>query len=445
MAARQLRTRLGRRPMLVVVSWLAAMVAIAVVAATSSAATKVSHDTPSGTLHMIVSSAPGSDAGFEAVNSAFAAAYPNVKVDFSAIPNGDYAAAESSRLTAGSVDILVAAPTQVPKYANGAETNDDLLADNGGFLNLAGQPFMKRFLPTVLNGVVYKGHDYLLPTGLSYFTGVYYNKAIFAKYHLSIPTTWSAFLKLAHTLKAHGVTPLGMGGKDGWPPFLPLNAAVNGEYPTTAAKQALAKGLWNQTVKLTDPKPLQILKIEKQVYSLTQKNFPGVPYNDIPGLFAAGKFAMTPDGTWNNVTMQTAVGSNFGIGYFPIPTSNNPKDNSTLNGKPELTLAIASSTHNKTAALAYMDFFSQPANYKLFLAHAGFAPSEPNIPLSPFLNSIAPYTKKFNLAWGSIWTGNPKAGAAASFPFNYLGVAPMGGGTPASAAKASQKAWAAGF
>jgi raffinose/stachyose/melibiose transport system substrate-binding protein len=414
-------------------------------ASTIGAASTSASSAPSGTLRIIVSSAPGSDAGFAAVNAAFHKAYPKVKIAFQTIPNQNYAAAEAARLTAHNVDILVAAPTQVPSYAAGAESSDSLFADAGGFLDLSKQPFMRRFTPSLISAVKYKGKSLLVPTGLSYVTGVYYNKSIFAQYGLSVPTTWTQFVKVANTLKAKGIAPLGIGGKDSWPAGLVMLAAAQGQYPTNAAKAAFAKALWAQTAKLTDPKPMAVLNVVKDVYGFAQTNFAGVGYNEIPAGFANGQYAMTPDGTWNNVTIATAVGSKFKIGYFPLPTSNIKANNAYLTGKPELTLAVPSAAKNKTAALAWLDFFSKPARYKLFLDHAGFAPSEQNIPASSFFKSIAPYTKVYLPVWALYWNPNPKAGTAALWPFNYTDISPLGTLSAQQAAAAAEKAWEAGF
>jgi ABC-type glycerol-3-phosphate transport system substrate-binding protein len=46
--------------------------------------------------------------------------------------------------------------------------------------------------------------------GLAYvveYWGVWYNKDVFAKYNLSVPTTWDEFLKVCETLKKNKVTP----------------------------------------------------------------------------------------------------------------------------------------------------------------------------------------------------------------------------------------------
>ncbi|MBM7797467.1 raffinose/stachyose/melibiose transport system substrate-binding protein [Microlunatus panaciterrae] len=399
---------------------------------------------PKGDLNVVVSSATGSDAGFKAVNKAFAAKYPDVKVKFTAIPNENYAAAHSSRLSAGSIDVGLAGPKELPSYVPASNMGDDArLADAGGLVDLTNQPFMKNYTPTVLDSIKYKGKQYTVPTGLSYYTGVYYNKTIFDKYGLKIPTTWSEFMTVCKTLKSKGVVPLGISGKDS--AGVNMLGVVQNIYPTQKDKEDLAKGLWDQSVKLTDGKQLEVLTKVKALYDYAEPNFAGVSYNTMTAGFVKGQFAMMSDGTWNQTTIDAAGGPNFKYGYFPLPSSDNAADNAFLGGKVELTFAVPSNSKNVGAALAYLAFFSEPENYKLFLKEAGFAPSQPNIELTPFYNSIAPYTKTFQPAWDTIWIANTKAGAKAQFPFNYSGIAPLGSQTPEKAAAASQADWAAGF
>jgi raffinose/stachyose/melibiose transport system substrate-binding protein len=401
---------------------------------------------PSGTLNFIVSSSDASDAGFEAVNAAFEKKYPDVKLVFDAIPNANWPATNASRLTAGNVDITLAGPHEIPSYVPDSAMGDDArAADAGVYVDLTNEKFLKNLTPSVLEATAYKDKQYVVPTGVSYYTGVYYNKAIFAQYGLDIPTTWDEFVTVCNTLADNGVAPLGIGGKDGWPAGLTMIAAVQGLYPTTDDKNDLQKGLYEGSVKLTDQKPSEVLDRVKQIYDFAQPNFAGVSYQSIPSGFASGAFAMTADGTWNQPTLASAVGSNFEIGYFPLPTSDNAADNATLGGKIELTLAVPSNAKNKTAALAYLDFFTQPENYATFVKLSGFASAEPNIPASDFLTSIAPYTKTFSPAWDTIFVSNPKAGAAAQFPFNYQSVAPLGDSSVEQAAEKSEQDWAAGL
>lgn len=397
---------------------------------------------PSGKLQILVSSADASDAGFKAVNEKFKRAYPDVDVVFSSVSNDNYPAAKSARLTARNVDIFVVKNfLEAPSYAQGSASDDSLLAGNGGLLDLTGQPFMRDYSPSVLQAQAYKGRQYAIPTGLSYSTGVYYNKDLFKKYGLTAPTTWSQLMNVCAVLQSHGVAPFGVGGKDGWPAGLPMLASVGGLYPTQADKQKLAKDLWEHTAALTDPGPLSVLQRTEKVLSYAQKNFAGAGYDEMPSKFAAQQFAMTVDGSWDQPTIDKAVAGKFAYGYVPLPTSDNAQDNAQLNGKIELQLAVSAGARNKTAALAWMTFFSDPVNYKTFSGLSGFSSSEPGVPAGAFLDSIGAYTKTFQPAWDQIWTASNKAGQAAVFPFDYPDLKPLGTKDAQGAAQAAQKDW----
>lgn len=400
----------------------------------------------SGTLQILVSSSSGSDKAFAQVNEAFMKKYPDVKVEFSAVPNENFNSTRSSRLTAGNVDVTLAQPRDVPAFAKDVSASDDnVAADAGLFVDLTDEAFMKNFTPTVLEATTYGGKQYTVPTGLSYYSGVYYNKKMFADLGLEVPTTWTQFEAVATALQGAGITPLGIGGKDSWPAGLAMLASVQGLYPTAEDKDALATGLWDNSLRLTDGPQLEVLDRVDSLYKMAQKNFAGVGYDAIPSGFAAGDFAMTVDGTWNQTTIDTAVGGAFDYGYFPLPASDTAADNATLAGKVELRLAAASSAPNKAAALAYLAFFSDPEVYAGFVATTGFAPAQPNITASAFLDGISAYTSTFSPAWDTIWVSNQNAGPAAVFPFNYTAISPLGTMTPQDAANEAQAAWSAAF
>lgn len=447
MATKKLQNTLSRsRTLLAALSVCAMLVACSGGSGGSNTGDQKPAAAPKGTLNILVSSAPGSDAGFKAVNKAFGAKYPDIKIEFSSIPNNNYPAARASRLSAGSIDVGLAGPQELPSYVPKDNEGDDArLAEAGGLVDLTGMPFVKNYTPTVMDSLKFNDKQYTVPTGLSYYTGVYYNKAIFTKYKIEIPTTWTEFLAVCKTLKDNGVTPLGIGGKDSWPAGLNMLAAVQGLYPSAQDKQDLAKGLWEQKISLTDEKPLEVLKRTSTMYENADKNFAGEAYSAITSGFIRGSFAMTADGTWNQTTIAEAGGSGFEFGYFPLPVGDEAADNTTLGGKVELTLAVPTNSKNVGAALAYLEFFSEPKNYESFVTLAGFAPAQPNITLNPFLTSIEPYTKTFVPAWDTVWVANSKSGPKSIFPFNYPGLSPLGSGTPQEAADAAQKDWAAGF
>lgn len=400
----------------------------------------------SGTVSILVGSADASDRALGLMNEAFEDAYPGVTVDFSSVPNDTLNAARSSRLTAGNVDLLVARPIEVPSYVqNGSAGDDALSADAGLFVDLTDEDFMNRYTDSVLEANAYQGHQFTVPLGVSYYTGVYYNKSIFDEHGLEIPTVWSEFIALCDELQSLGITPVGIGGKDGWPAGLTMISSVQGSFPTQADKNALSESLWTGATKLDDPETTEILTRVETYFSYAQANFAGVGYDAIPAGFANGEFAMTNDGTWNQPTIAAAVGDAFEVGYFPLPMSENASDNVNLGGKVELGLALAANAPNADAAMAWLDFVTDPVNYAQYVAESGTAPAQPDIPSTPFLDSIAPYTQEFSPAWDVVWVGNTKAGPQAALPFNYPALAPLGTSDAEEAARGAQAEWAAGL
>jgi raffinose/stachyose/melibiose transport system substrate-binding protein len=423
-----------------------ALVTASVLAACSGGTAASSDGKPSGDLQILVSSADASDAAFKAINAGFEKQYPNVKLTFSSVSNDSYPATKSSRMTAANVDILVVKNfVEVPEFAKDSTSDDVLLAQSGGLVDLSGESFISNYTSSVLESQAIAGKQYAVPTGLSYSTGIYYNKTIFEQSGLSVPTTWNELETVMGTLKSAGQTPFGIGGKDIWPGGLAMLGTVAGTYPTADDKAKLVEGLWKNTTSLTDAVPQSVLEKTETVFQNAQANFAGTGYDEIPAGFAAGKYAMTIDGTWDEPAINAAVGGAFDYGYFPFPASDNASDNAFLNGKIELQLAVAANTKNKTAALAWLDYFSNPDNYKTFVDKSGFSPSQQDIAGTPFLDSIQQYTSTFQPAWDTIWIASNKAGQDAVYPFNYPALAPLGSNTAAQAAEAAQAAWKAAF
>lgn len=399
---------------------------------------------PSGTVQILVPTNTTSDAAFEPLIASFEKKYPKVDVKYTSVVNDSFLAARSSRLSAGSLDITVVYPQNVPSYVDGQSESDDVRALKAGqFVDLTKQAFMKNLSPSVLEASKFGDKNYTFPVGLSYYGGVFYNKALFAEHGLAVPTTWDEFVKVCETLKASGVTPVGIGGKDSWPAGLTMLGVTGGLYPTPKDKNALAEGLWTGDVKLTDAKPQSVLERTETVFSYAQPNWAGTSYATMPSSFVKGEFAMMPDGSWSTATIPAAAeGTDFQFGYFPFPGGDKAEDNQYMDGKIELGLAVTSNSKNKGAALAFLKYFAEPENYATYAKASGYLPAEPNVELPAALADVkdVPFTP----GWDQIWVPNVNAGKTAVFPFNYPGIAPLGNDDAAGAAATAQKDWAAG-
>ncbi|HEY0187747.1 MAG TPA: extracellular solute-binding protein [Cellulomonas sp.] len=424
-----------------------ALLTVAGCSSTSSGSgSSTSSDALSGELTLLVSSADASDAAFKEVNEAFEAANPDVTVTLTSVPNDSYPATKAAQLTAGQVDLFVVKTfREVPDYAADSTSDDVQLAEAGGLVDLTDESFMDDYTESVLDSQAIDGKQYAVPTGLSYSTGVFYNKTIFTENGIDVPTTWTELTDAMATLQAAGVTPFGIGGKDTWPAGLVMLGAVNSLYPTAEDKEQLAADLWSQDVSLTDDTPLSVLEKTQEVFDNAQDNFSGAGYDDMPAAFARGEFAMLPDGTWDAPTIDTAVADAFDYGYFPFPGSDDAEDNAYLSGKIELQLAIPTTSTHQDLAKAWLAFFSQSDVYAQFVATSGYSSAQPDIEQSDFLNSISDYTSTFQPAWDSVWIANNDAGEDAVYPFNYPALSPLGASTAEQAAEAAQTAWSAGF
>lgn len=393
-------------------------------------------------INIIAPSNAPSDAGFQAVTDAFNASQTGIEATFS--PVTDYETTRAAQLSAGTVDVFVCYPRQPQGFTDEESTEDMLMAQAGQFVDLTDKPFMGNYIQSVLASPrsTMNGKLYAVPTGLSYATGVYYNKKIFSTLGLAIPTTWGEFTATMAALKAAGVTPFGFGGKDGFPAALPLYGIIGSLYPEDANKQALLKGLWDGSVDLTRGVPLEAMQRLQTIYDNTSAASPGSSIVESIGAFANGEFAMMFDGSWDQKSVTDVVGGKFDFGMFPLPGADNADQNRFLNGKIELQLCASSASAHQDAALAWLDFFSQPKNYTTFAKLSGFAPAQPNIVTDdPFLDSISQYASDFRLFWESIVVAPQAIAPEAKVGFEYNRLPPLGTNTPAEAAAAAQAAW----
>lgn len=144
--------------------------------------------------------------------------------------------------------------------------------------------------------------------------GVFYNKAVFDKAGLKIPTTWAELLNVVKVLKQKGITPFAQGTKDPWPLW---SYCMYFErygwmdfYPKFMAKQLKA---------VNDP---GMLKAFGRIEELTKagaypENITTLDYAGMGEMFFSGKAAMYNTGTWGLKAIQdspiaASVDFNFG-------------------------------------------------------------------------------------------------------------------------------------
>ena len=344
-----------------------------------------------------------------AFNQKFQDKYPNITVNVSVVKADELATSTQTRLTANDVDIIDMfgfAQGIQPFMKNADKPNWQSLIEAGLLMDLTGQPFLKNYDASAIKDAgSFNGKVYEVNTGRYAFTGVFYNKDLFSKYGVKVPTTWGQLVAACDTFKKNKISPMTAGGKDGWPVLVAGYGIMLSAYPDQAA---LVKGLWSGTIKWNDAKSVEMWnRMQALAKDMIEPGASGIAFDAAPGRFAAGLAAMLPAGSWDAPAIESA-NPKLNFGYFPMPSSDNPNDNKFLAGKYDVGWVVAAKTGNKDAAMKWLAFFSQPDNYQAYVNATGIMPTQPTAKLNTTLGKeVAPYLANFRLGYELLWV-NPK-------------------------------------
>lgn len=347
-----------------------------------------------------------------AFNEKFQAKYPAITVNVSVVKADELATSTQTRLTANDIDVIDMfgfAQGIQPFMKNVDKPNWQTLIEAGMLLDLTGQPFLKNYDASAIRDAgSFNGRVYEVNTGRYAFSGVFYNKDLFAKYGVKVPTTWAQLLAAADTFKKNKIAPMTAGGKDGWPVLVAGYGILLSMYPDQAA---LVKGLWTGTIKWNDAKSLEMWKrMQILARDLIEPGASAISFDGAPGRFASGAAAMYPAGSWDAPAIESA-NPDLHFGYFPMPGSDNPQDNKFLAGKYDVGWVAAAKTSQKDAVLKWLDYFSQPENYQAYVTAVGIIPTQPTAKLGTNLGKeVAPYLANFRLGYELLWVGPKGAG-----------------------------------
>ena len=349
-------------------------------------------------------------------NEQFQAKYPNITVDMSVVNANDLSTVTQTRLTANDVDVIDMfgfSNAAQPYMKNVTAPNWQTLIDAGLLMDLSDQPFIKNYDASAIKDAgTYNGKVYQINLGRVSYSGVYYNKDLFEKNNVKVPTTWSELVAACETFKKANIACMTAGGKDGWPIFVGAYGLHGAVYPDQAK---LVEGLWTGGTKWNDAKSLDMWKkMKAYAQDMMEAGASGIAGDAAPGRFASGAVAMFPGGTWYGAAIDSAQPS-FKWGYIPFPGGDNADDNKYLFGKYDQGWVVAGKTANKDAAMKYLTEFSEPANYQAFANAVGFIPTQPGAKLSTAIGQeVAPYLANFRVGYEQYWVAPKGAGQYAN-------------------------------
>ena len=171
------------------------------------------------------------------------------------------------------------------------------------------------FQPSVLNFYNPGGKIFGYPYDIS-AVGNYYNAKIFLANGIRRPSTFAEYEAALAKLKAAGITPFAVGGKDGWPLWQIMDQFIHGDMPfsyMTKLYYQKKSASWNVPSVIRAAETLQSWG-EKGYFN---DGFLGISASDANNLFLNQKTAMALTGSWNNALF--ASQAKFPVRFFRTP------------------------------------------------------------------------------------------------------------------------------
>lgn len=294
---------------------------------------------------------------------------PNIKVQQLNPPNAD---------TVLQTDLT---KNQLPDVISmGADATFIEMANAGVLKDFSGSSELANVNATyvkMLEKEVGKSTPYAIPYTVN-AEPILYNKTLFQKYGLTVPTTWNQLMADAQKVKAAGGTPFYFGFKDSWTTMVPWNAlAANNQGANFFTDLKTGKTTFSQSYPTVANRMVQLA-------SYGQSSEFGTGYNDANTAFANGKSVFYVQGDWAIPSILSA-NPNIQLASFAFPATNNPSTNKLVSGI-DSALTISASSKHQAAAQKFIDFLLQKQNaqaycdnQKLFSAVSGVTQSDPAV------------------------------------------------------------------
>ncbi|MDQ0614015.1 raffinose/stachyose/melibiose transport system substrate-binding protein [Microbacterium sp. W4I4] len=330
---------------------------VALIAAGCSSASSADRDKPeSNTLSIVTFT--GGDAGikYENLIAAFEKANPEVDVKQEILAGDDtYNTILATRMASGTApDIFEVLNNDLRPWLESS-----LLTD------LTVQPWVKNEIETVQNLAEQTEGKTLSFVPEVNSGGVFYNVDMFEERGIEIPETWDEFLDIVKRFRADGITPLSVGGKDGWT----LQTQWTQMMRATSTPEEGAK-LTSGDLKYSKASTAAIIPAFADLVAAGgfDPNATGVDWPSSANDFALGRTAMMIQGTVALPAIRNAApGGNFSM--FPLPFSADGVP-APLALSPAATQAIPTTAANPKLAKKFLDFWASPEVHAKYLTDA---------------------------------------------------------------------------
>lgn len=293
-----------------------------------------------------------------------------VKVEIQNITNADYKTKLTTMMASDSeTDIIFTWELgYLENFVNG-----DKIVSLQKYLD-EDEDWKNSFNGGILEPLTYDGEVYAIPTQQS--TAImYYNKAIFDKYGLEVPTTYDEYVQVCDTLKENGVTPVALASTadDAWlvsQYIQQLSDGIKGEDLFNSIKDGTGK--WNDEGMVEAGKLFQ----EEVNKGYFEDGFTGVSREEAQLQFANGQTAMYFNGCWeiSNLDKKENAAEAENISCFLMPAVNEEYAGVEV-GSVDTSYAITKNCKNVDAAVALLKYMTNEESTSSLLYDYGRFPS----------------------------------------------------------------------
>jgi raffinose/stachyose/melibiose transport system substrate-binding protein len=201
----------------------------------------------------------------------------------------------------------------------------------------------------------YNGNVYALP-GISWFEGIYYNKALFEENEIDLPTTFDEYIEVCKKFQELGITPLAAGLKS-WEPMLKNSMAfVTAEYLSTSAGEDFCADYREGKTTLAGNWDTYLEKWSEMITAgIYTTDMTGIDHDQALEEFATGKAAMFCSGPWD---LDSIMSKNPDLAIDMMPFYGTTQSDGWLIGGPGCGFAVNASSENKEAAMKILEAIS---------------------------------------------------------------------------------------
>jgi raffinose/stachyose/melibiose transport system substrate-binding protein len=321
------------------------------------------------------------------INTQFKQKRPNVTLNFELLGQGPtWTNAQSSRIASQTCDLTA-------NYGFAPQDIINFQPDNQ-FIDLSGLASLKNFDQTnVQRFMTWKGKVWQMT--LAYVGHIVWtNQDMLDKYNLKAPTTYAEWTAMSETLKSNGETPILYAAKPStaltrYTSLMEMNVG-RPKHPTFWA-DLLVTG----KADFTTPEWVESFRRAKEfVTKEFDPAFSGIDYPTSAGLFATGKYAMWPEGSFSGGDIMAAKPTFQKLGAFNAAFSDDPTANAVQPVYGDISWSGLRYSKNADMVTEWIDFFGQKENFQTFMQVLQYYPTQQIQLTGPVPTAEAPLLKK---------------------------------------------------